>query len=122
MRQHPATDAIVDMANSYEPVISKIIITAVTGAPMMAPPTAAIPQKGKIEPAPRNPKVVKIFPRIEPVAVPMKSAGENTPPYKPVLKHTDVIKILSTKIAKTKVSVKVPLSISTILCVPKPKI
>ena len=80
MRQQPATEAIVDIPNSYEPVISTIIMTAVTGAPIIAPPTAAMPQNGSTEPAPKNPKAVKILPRIEPVAVPMKSAGENTPP------------------------------------------
>ena len=49
-----------------------------TGAPIIAPPTAAIPQKGSTDPAPIKPRIETIFPTIEPVAVPINSAGANT--------------------------------------------
>ena len=48
-----------------------------TGAPIIAPPTAAIPQKGSTDPAPIKPRMETIFPTIEPVAVPINSAGAN---------------------------------------------
>ena len=89
---------------------------------MMAPPTAAMPQKGNIDPALAKPRSVKTFPNIDPVAVPINNAGEKTPPNKPELKHIDVIKIFKIKIVKTKLNEKFPFSMSTILWVPKPNI
>ena len=87
----------------------------------MAPPTAAIPQKGKTEPASINPKPEMIFPTIEPVAVPINKAGEKMPPNSPELRQIDVIRILRVKIIIKKLSTNFPLSMSLILCVPRPK-
>ena len=100
--------------------ISSTIITAVTGAPIIAPPTAAIPQKGITDPALINPKAEIIFPTIEPVAVPMNNAGANMPPNSPELKQIDVIKILRIRITIKKPNKKFPLSIWLILSVPRP--
>ena len=91
-----------------------------TGAPIIAPPTAAIPQNGKTVPAPIKPKAEMIFPTIDPVAVPMNNAGANMPPNSPELKQIDVIKIFRIRIITKKLSRKFPLSIWLILSVPRP--
>ena len=87
----------------------------------MAPPTAAIPQKGKMAPALEKPTKAKAFPKIDPVAVPINNAGAKIPPNNPEPRQRDVNKIFKTRIVIIKLTDRLPPSIFTMLSVPNPK-